>query len=151
MIPTYAAPADLAAWMGLFLPDGVTGDPTQLPTGGLRALRSAIKAVREATEMWFFPADPITGLPIDPDLAGSLTTATCEQAEALISQEVDITAGGTLDAVVESAVAAQSVRITVAGAVQAAASRNATIVGLCPEARRTLRLAGITTQVWVVG
>ena len=151
MVPTYASPADLAAWLGLFLEDGVTGDPTKLPTGATKALRSAIKAVRHETITWFFPADPITGLPVDTDKAGALQTATLEQAEALLELEVDVANGGTLDAVVESSVAAQSVKITVAGAAEAAASRNATIVGLCPEARRTLRLAGLPTQVWVVG
>lgn len=150
-VPTYATAAELAAFLGLFGADGVAGDPTQLPAGATKALRSAIKAVREETLTWFFPADPLTGLPLSDGLAGVMRTATCEQAEALLELEVDLAAGGTLDATVESSVAAQSVRVTVAGADQAAASRNATIVGLCPEARRTLRLSGMSTHPWVVG
>lgn len=150
-VPAYAAPVDLAAWMGLYAEDGVTGDPTKLPAGAARSLRSACKAIREETEMWFFPADPATGIATDPDLASTMQTATLEQAEALINLEVDVTVGGTLQAVVETSAKLGSASTTVAGANEAAASLNATTVGLCPEARRTLRLAQMPSLPWIVG
>jgi hypothetical protein len=149
--PIYATPADLAAWTGLFADDGVTGDPTKLPAGAVRALRSACKAVRKETITWFFPADPATGLAIDQGLASSMRTAALEQAEALLALEVDLTLGGTLEADVETSVKLGSASVAVAGAEKAAASRAATIVGLCPEARSTLHLAGMPSIAWVVG
>lgn len=149
--PTYATTTDLAGWMSLYGEDGTTPDPTKLPVGAAKALRSACKAVREETVLWFFPADPATGIALDADLASTMRTATLEQAEALLELEVDVALGGTLEADVETSAGLGSAKVTVAGAEQAAASRNATVVGLCPEARRTLRLAQVPSLPWVVG
>lgn len=149
--PTYATTTDLAGWMSLYGEDGITPDPSKLPAGAAKALRSAIKAVREETVTWVFPADPTTGIALWDHVAEAMQTATLEQAEALLELEVDVSLGGTLEADVETSGGLGSAKVTVAGAEQAAASRNATIVGLCPEARRTLRLAGMPSNPWGVG
>lgn len=140
-VPAYATSSDLAAWMGL----------EQAPAGAVPALRSACNAVREATITWFFPADPATGIALDADVAAHMANAVLYQAAALLTLEVDLAAGGTLDAVVETGSSLGSARQSLAGANEAAAARAATIVGLCPEARRELRLAGIATSVWIAG
>lgn len=149
--PTYATTTDLAGWMSLYGEDGITPDPSRLPAGAAKAIRSACKAVREETLTWWFPADPATGIALDAELASTMQTATLEQAEALLELEVDVSAGGTLDVSIETSGGLGSAKVAVAGAEQAAASRNATIVGLCPEARRTLRLAGMPSLPWMVG
>lgn len=145
--PEYATPADLAAG------DWLDADTAAAATDAdiARALRSACKAVREATVTWFYTPDQTTGLPLDATILEPMKTATLEQAAALIALEVDTQTGGTLDSAIESSAAIGSARVTIAGAEQAAAARAAAITGLCLEARRTLRLAVMNHVVTVWG
>lgn len=139
--PVYATPADLAAWLGT----------PAVADNAVRALRTAASQVREATELWRYTADTVTGLPTDTTIATALTAATCIQAAAIIAADLDPDAGGVPDTAVEASTGIGSARITFAGAEQAAQARAALAHHLCPDARRELQQALQNSLVWIAG
>lgn len=137
----YASTDDLTAWTG-----------TTAPANATLLLRTASYAVREATETAYYAADPVTGLPTDTKTLGAFRDATCAQAAALAAADIDPTFGGTLEPGVQTSIGIGSARITYADAADAVAAKQDLIGGLCLEARRILRQAGIVTGVpWIVG
>jgi hypothetical protein len=139
--PIYADPTDWLAWSG----------QTDAPDDFVPLLRTASRAVREATALWAYPVDTTTSLPLDPDLLGAMRDATCAQISALITLEVDPAAGGTATDMVESAAKIGSAQITYAGAETVMAARMQTAQGLCPEALGILRDAAQMAAVRVFG
>ena len=140
MVLVYATPDDLAAWTG-----------TQAPTNALQLLRSASLAVREATELCYYPVDG-NNMPTDATQLQAFNDATCCQAAALAALEVDPTAGGTIVPDVESSVKLGSASVSYADADIAAQAKNQAINGLVNDAQRILRDAQITPTVpWVTG
>lgn len=141
----YATKADLAAWLN---PDA-PGDP---PANATLLLRTASMAVTEATETAFYAADT-NGLPTDAKTLQAFKDATCIQAAALLSFDVDPLAGGTLEAGgVETSVALLSARVTYADAAAAVEAQQQLLGGLTLDAQRVLRQAGIQLGVpWIVG
>lgn len=136
----YASTDDLAAWIG--------GDA---PVNAAGLLRSASLAVREATSLAFYATDS-TGLPTDTTLLQAMNDAACCQAAWLNAEGVDPNLGGTLAAGVETSVGIGSARITYADGAEAAAAKQRALTGLCPDAQRILRNAGLTpTAPWIVG
>lgn len=137
----YATTADLTAWM----------QPTSIPTNATQLLRTASMAVREATESAFYAADT-TGMPTDPVILQAFKDATCAQAAALATQDINPLAGGALLDGVESSVGLLSGRITYAGTDQVLSGKKQVIGGLVREAYLILRQAGIILNTpWVVG
>jgi hypothetical protein len=143
MATVYATPTDLTAWMA----------PTVIPANATQLLRTASLAIREATETAFYAADPTTGLPTDTVLLQAFNDATCAHAAALYTFSIDPLAGGTLESgVVESSVGIGTARITYADAAAALAAKGELVNGICLEASRILRQAGIVLGVpWIVG
>ena len=142
-MPLYATPGDLTVWM----------TPTPTPTNATVLLRTASYAVREATQTAYYPADPVTGLPTEPVTLAAFRDATCAQAAAYAAFGIDpLTGGGLLGGVVETGAQIGTARLTYGDATTALQSRIALVNGLCLEAHRILRQAGITLQVpWIVG
>ncbi len=139
--PAYASTDDLAAWLEADAPDNAS-----------LLLRSAAYAVREATSTAFYAADPTTGLPTDATVAAAFKAATCAQAAALAALDVDPNLGGTIDTAVETSIAIGSGKVEYADSAYAAKSRIATLTGLCLDAARELKMAGIQLGVvWTVG
>lgn len=140
-MPVYATSDDLSAW---------TGSPA--PTNAAGLLRTASFAVQEATETAFYQVD-VNGLPIDSNVLAAFRDATCAQASAMTTQGVDPLAGGTYTSDgVEQSVGIGSARIQFADAADAIWASQQLLQGLCPEAQRILRLAGIQVGVpWVAG
>lgn len=136
----YATTDALAAWTG-----------ADAPVNATALLRTASLAVREATELCFYVTDA-TGMPTDAAILQAFQDATCSQAAALDANDVDPLAGGTLEAGVHSSDGIGSARITYADAVAAAEAKQRLLGGLCVEAARIIRNAGLyATAPWVVG
>lgn len=136
----YAAPADYATWTGAAAPANITA-----------LLRSASLAVREATEMCFYATDT-TGMPTDTGILQAFNDATCCQAAFLNTADVDPNQGAVVTASVEQATRIGSASITFADATAAAAAKQQAVEGLCLDAARILRNAGLTPKPpWQVG
>lgn len=136
----YASPSDFATWTGEDAPAGITG-----------LLRTASLAVREATELAFYATDS-DGYPTDPVKREGMRDATCCQAAALSAAGIDPNFGGVLDPGVESSTGIGSARITFADAAAAAEAKQMLLRGLCVDAQRILRNAGLSqTAPWIVG
>lgn len=139
----YAAASDYLAW---------TGAATE-PANLTQILRAASLAVREATELDYYPTDG-TGLPSDADKKQAFNDATCCQAAALVALGYDPTTGGTVTASVEQGTSIGTAHITYAAADTLAAveAKQRAITGLVPEAQRILRNAGVyKTGPWIAG
>lgn len=140
MVLVYASPSDLATWTGTPAPSNVT-----------QLLRSASLAVREATELCYYPVDSHS-MPTIPAQLQAFNDATCCQAAALIALAVDPLAGGVLQEGVESQSRFGSASFTFADAAQAADAKHQALTGLVLDAQRILRDAGVLPTVpWVVG
>lgn len=136
----YASTNDLASWMG-----------TPAPANATALLRTASLAVREATELAFYATDT-TGLPTDATILQAFSDATCSHAAALYQADVDPNAGGVLEPGVHASDGIGSARITYSDAALAAEAKRMLVRGLCQEAQRILRNAGLTpTAPWIVG
>lgn len=136
----YASSTDLAAWTG-----------TAAPANAAGLLRSASLAVREGTELCFYATDT-TGMPTDATVLQAFNDATCAQAAWLAAVDVDPNRGGVLEEGVESSAGIASARITYADAPAAAEAKQRALTGLCPDAQRILRNAGLyATAPWIVG
>ncbi len=136
----YATPADLSTWTGADAPVNVVG-----------LLRTASLAVREGTELCFYDTDS-SGMPTDAALLQAFNDATCCQAAYLSAEAVDPNRGGVIDTGIETSVGIGSARITYADAQATVAAKQAALGGLCPDAARILRNAGLyATAPWIVG
>lgn len=142
MALVYATDADLTAWMA----------PTALPANSAQLLRTASFAVREFTETAYYACDT-TGMPTDPVQLQAFKDATCAQAAAMASFQVDPLAGGVLESsLVESAVGIGTAKISYGDAAAAVQGQLQLLNGLVLEAARILRQAGlVVTAPWVVG
>ncbi len=140
MVLVYASPTDLAAWTG-----------TAAPSNAINLLRTASLAVREATELCYYPVD-VNNLPSDATQKQAFNDATCCQAAALIALSVDPLAGGVIQEGVESQSRMGTAGFTFADAQYAADAKQQALNGLVTDAQRILRDAGIAPTVpWIVG
>jgi hypothetical protein len=136
----YASTDDLAAWLG-----------SAAPANATPLLRSASLSVREATSLAFYATDS-TGLPTDAATLRAFNDATCCQAAWLNAESIDPNRGGALATGTQTSIGIGSARITYADAAAAVTAKQQALTGLCPDAQRILRNAGLTpTAPWIVG
>lgn len=140
-MPVYATSDDLSSWTG-----------AAAPSNAVQLLRTASLAVQEATQTAFYAVDEADA-PTDATVIAAFRDATCAQAAAMIAQAVDPLAGGTYSSDgVEQSVGIGTARVQFADAAEAIEAQQQLLQGLCPEAQRILRLAGIQVGVaWVAG
>lgn len=141
----YAKPLDYLAWTG----------SEDSPTNIVGLLRSASLLVTEETITAFYDVDD-TGLPTDTSVLQAFSDATCAQAALWVTLGVDPNLNG-----VDISTPVKSSKIGTAeiqydtqlvSSPAALASVQAVISGLCEDAQRILRQAGLLgTRVWTYG
>ena len=138
--PLLASGADLDVWMN------------GAPDNAEQFLRQATQIVLDATNTAYYPTDPTTGLSTDARIAQALNDATCSQAAAISTLNIDPNAGGVVMPGVESSKRIGSAGITYADAGSASDARTSAATDLVPEARRILRLNNLLqSSAWWFG
>jgi hypothetical protein len=141
---TLASASDYATWVGGPVPSNIDS-----------ILRSCSGLVLDAAEGAIYDTDPLTGLATDMAVKNALRDATCIQAQAWVTLNIDPATGG----VVQTSKTARSKKIGSASIeyadaeVQAvAAARAEAYSGLVPEAARFLQQRNLLgTNPMVIG
>jgi hypothetical protein len=145
IIPTtLASPTVYSNWAG------VAG-----PTNIVPILRSCSALVLDATELAVYDVNVSTGLATDPVILAALRDATCIQAQAWVTLNIDPATGGVLQstkAVKLKKLASAVIEYSDAELQAAAAARAAAYTGLVPDAARFLQQRNLlSVTAWVVG
>lgn len=132
IVPTQLATAsDLTVWM-----------EKPAPTDATAILRGCTSLVLEATLGAIYDVDPATGLATDTAVAAALRDATCIQAAAWISLNIDPLTGGVAQsskAVKSKKLASGAIEYSDAEVKATTAARQAAYTSLVPEAERFLQ------------
>lgn len=140
MTTSYASSSDLAAWLGVAAPPNATP-----------LLRSASLIITDATSTAFYAVDN-AGVPTDTVTLQAFKDATCSQAAAMMTLDIDPLAGGVLTSGAESLVRIGSAEIRYGDDVLAATAKSKALQSIIPEAKLILEQAGIRlNMVWVNG
>lgn len=132
---TLATASDLTVWM-----------EKPAPADATATLRGCTTLVLRATKMARYDTDPATGIATDSLVADALRDATCIQAAAWISLNIDPLTGGVAQsskAVKSKKLASGAIEYSDAEVKATTAARQAAYTALVPEAEEFLRNRGL--------
>ncbi|MBS0231721.1 MAG: hypothetical protein JSS52_11270 [Proteobacteria bacterium] len=140
IVPTmFAVAADYTAWVGGVAPANITA-----------ILRGCTTLVLDATKTAVYTTDPATGLATDTVVKDALRDATCIQAAAWVTLNIDPVTGGVMQTgrtVRSKRIGSAVIDYVDADVTSAAAARAAAYTTLVPEAFTFLRNRGLITTV----
>lgn len=115
---------------------------TPAPTNIVPILRACTSLILDATQGAIYDADPTTGLATDPLILAALRDATCIQAEAWVTLNIDPSTGGVAQAsktAKSKKIGTASIEYSDAEVQATTAARQAAYTGLVPQAAQFLQ------------
>lgn len=141
---TLASSTDYTNWTQGAAPSNITA-----------VLRGCSGIVLEATVTAIYDADPTTGLATDPVILAALRDATCIQAQAWVTLNIDPATGGVMQSgkgVKLKKLATAFIEYSDAELAAQAEARAAAYKGLVPAAARYLQQRNLLSPTpWIVG